>query len=71
MELKKAMPTGEGWYWVFSPEYDDSPRIEYIRNYAGDLAIGNYRIVDSCRGNLWSEKIEEPANWSLLVDGAK
>ena len=57
---RKQLPTEVGWYWLLSP--NDDPHIVYVREYAGNLAIGNYSIVGWPRmvAALWAGPIPEP-----------
>ena len=51
----KSPPTKPGWYWLDRHVWHESPRIVEIRDYAGELAIGNSTI-----SGRWMEK----ATWA-------
>jgi len=42
----KTTPTQVGWYWKrdTTSKYYDHPEIVSLRNYAGELAIGNVHL---------------------------
>lgn len=48
MNWKKGLPTTPGYYWFRNRKSlnDRAPRIELVRSYAGDLAIGNSILKD-------------------------
>ena len=43
MKWKKELPTEEGYYWCrnLKHRHDSEPRILYIREYCGKMALGN------------------------------
>ena len=60
---RKRMPTEPGWYWM-RRDYgtEREPKVEYVRNYAGLLAIGNSFLKGwtELEHYEWSGPIQEP-----------
>ena len=61
---KKGLPTKPGWYWFRNMQLEDDrePRIYYVRDYAGKLAISNCTIKGwtSMEEGQWAGPISEP-----------
>lgn len=52
IEWTYTPPTVEGYYWFIDRMYaDEQPRIEYVRDYAGKMAIGNWWFGANCEEN--------------------
>ena len=66
LKWKKEMPNEAGWYWQINKndKYEKTPQIIEIRNYAGELAIGNSLIKDwdSLKRFEWAGPIPLPEN---------
>jgi len=62
---EKKLPTEPGWYWM-RRDYGNErePRIEYVRDYAGELAIGNSHLRGwtSLEHYEWAGPIPLPNN---------
>lgn len=62
----KRKPTEVGWYWCRDLKAGSDwrePRIVKVRDYAGDLAVGNCIILDSWTkrlGTEWAGPIKPP-----------
>ena len=63
MKWTKDIPAKEGWYWKrnTSDKYDE-PEVVHVRNYAGELAIGNSFISgwNSLKRYEWAGPIPLP-----------
>ena len=63
MTWTKQIPTEAGWYWKRNPsdEYDE-PECVHVRDYAGELAIGNayLRGWDGLKRYEWAGPIPMP-----------
>ena len=63
MTWTKQIPTEAGWYWKRNPsdKYDE-PECIHVRDYAGELAIGNsyLRGWDGLKRYEWAGPIPMP-----------
>ena len=63
MTWTKEIPTKAGWYWKRNPsdKYDE-PECIHVRDYAGELAIGNsyLRGWDGLKRYEWAGPIPMP-----------
>ena len=64
MEWTTEKPTKPGWYWAFHKRRDDEPAIYKVRDYCGEMCIGNWALSD---GILWAGPIEPPT-WEQIGD---
>lgn len=60
MMFTSNMPTEPGWYWLISPH--EAPQIVYIRDYAGNLSLGNNPLAGwpKMLKSLWAGPILMP-----------
>ena len=67
---KQGLPKEVGWYWYRNLLFkgDEEPRIEHIRDYAGELAIGNSTLHNWTRMQEaeWAGPIPLPSSEKQL-----
>lgn len=59
----KELPSKTGWYWMRSlvNKYEDAPEIVCVRDYVGELAVGNNRLNSWWKDKYeWAGPIDEP-----------
>jgi hypothetical protein len=64
MTWTKKIPTAVGWYWMrCRAEKDNEPSVIHVRNYAGNLAIGNSHLRGwhSLKRYEWAGPIQLPS----------
>jgi len=69
MKWTKKIPTEVGWYWKRNPsDKYDKPECIYVRDYAGELAIGNsyLRGWDGLKCYEWAGPIPMP----YMIEGS-
>jgi hypothetical protein len=67
LTMTHTVPTEVGHYW-FTDQHDvfdtTEPQVVYVRDYAGDLAIGNWCFLEAATINperfLWAGPIPRP-----------
>jgi len=60
---RNQLPTEPGWYWMqYNAGDERAPHIAYVRDYAGELAIGNSHIYGwtSLKQYEWAGPIALP-----------
>jgi hypothetical protein len=64
MKWQKRLPAEVGWYWRRKPsdKYEFEPECIHVRQFAGELAIGNCSIRgENMRRYEWAGPIPLPA----------
>jgi hypothetical protein len=62
LQWTEKKPTEEGWYWIKrknSLGEFESPKIDYVRDYVGEMCILNWPVPDG----KWAGPIPEPISY--------
>ena len=71
MKWTKRIPSKAGWYWKRNPsDEDDEPVVLHVRNYAGQLAIGNSYLCGwaGLKHYEWAGPIPMPQQGAVVKD---
>ena len=63
MKLTTTPPNKPGHYWHLDARYRiyvaDGPHVVHVRDFAGHLAVDNWRIPGETKGLYWAGPLEE------------